>query len=372
MEACFKRKCDQHTIFYILLPLLVLIFQLQVKAGDSLTSPEFKPHGKPIITVFGNFDYNATKDADKQYRFWIGRAYLGYEYNYSRQFSGKIVIDVGRPTTVGEIVVTDSLGNELNVSNSSNEGSYYTMSLKFASLQWKPDEHFKIQVGAVLQNHFITQEKFWGYRYLAETFQDRYFKIPSSDLGLIAYYSPNKYFSLDFALTNGEGFRFDQDAYGDVKLAAGIDIIPVKGLQTRFYTDFTSSDDPEKPYSQQLFSVFAGYKFRAKFRIGGEFNYRKNHQFKGNHDLFGGSVYGSYCFRKNLEVFVRYDDLSANYLDGGAHNWYYDNTGKALITGIHFCPVEKINLSLNYQGWIPDNTDINHQHHILFSFEYNL
>lgn len=336
------------------------------------TDTIFKPSGKPIIQVFGNFDYNATRDVDKKYGFWFGRAHFGYEYQYNRQFSGKIVIDAGRPASIGKILVSDSAGNQFDVVSNSKEGSYYTMTLKFASIEWKPVESFKLQAGAVLQNHYMTQEKFWGYRYVAETFQDRYFKIPSSDLGLIAFYSPSKYFNFDFAVTNGEGFRFDQDAYGDVKLAAGIDFMPLKGLQTRFYTDYTRSDNPEKPSAQQLFSVFAGYKFKSKFRLGGEFNYRKNHQFQGNKDLFGGSIFGSFAIRNNLEVFIRYDDLTANYLDGGAHNWYYDNTGKALITGLHFSPLEKINLSLNYQGWKPDNSDISQQNHILFSFEYKL
>jgi hypothetical protein len=85
------------------------------------------------------------------------------------------------------------------------------MTLKFASLQWQPNEHFNVQVGGVLQNHYITQEKFWGYRYVAPTFQDKYYGISSSDLGLIAYYKANEKFGFDVALTNGEGFRFDQD-----------------------------------------------------------------------------------------------------------------------------------------------------------------
>jgi len=33
------------------------------------------------------------------------------------------------------------------------------MNLKFASLEWKPSEHFKMQAGAVLQNHYMTQER---------------------------------------------------------------------------------------------------------------------------------------------------------------------------------------------------------------------
>lgn len=149
----------------------------------------FKPSGKPIIQVFGNFDLNATKDAQKLYGFWFGRAHFGYEYQFSKQLSGKIILDIGRPTTVGQISVTDAAGNQLNVNNTSKEGSYYTMTLKFASLQWKPNEHFNVQAGGILQNHYMTQEKFWGYRYIAPTFQDKYFGIPSSDLGLIAFYN---------------------------------------------------------------------------------------------------------------------------------------------------------------------------------------
>ena len=152
--------------------------------------------GKPIIQVFGNFDYNATKGVEKKYSFWFGRALFGYEYSFNKQFSGKIVLDIGRPTTVGQIEVTDTAGYNFVVTNSSKEGSYYTMTLKFASLEWKPNEHIRIQAGGILQNHYITQEKFWGYRYLAETFQDRYYKIPSSDLGAIGYFTVNKKIAL--------------------------------------------------------------------------------------------------------------------------------------------------------------------------------
>ena len=328
--------------------------------------------GKPIVQVFGNFDYNATRDAQKKYAFWFGRAHLGYEYQFSKQFAGKLVIDMGRPTTVGQIEVTDTAGNQLDVSNASKEGSYYTMTLKFASLEWRPNDHIRIQAGGVLQNHYITQEKFWGYRYLAETFQDRYYRIPSSDLGVIAYFTINDKFSFDMAVTNGEGFRFDQDAYGDVKMAAGIDYNPFHGLQTRFFYDYTKSENPSKAADQQLFSFFTGYKFKEKFRIGGEYNYRKNNLNIISHNLFGFSLYGSYAVFKNIELFARFDQLQANTIDGEIHNWYYQSTGKGYISGIHYNPVKGINVSLNYQGWQPDESDLDFQHHILLSFEYKL
>lgn len=81
----------------------------------------------------------------KQYGFCFGRAHFDYEYQFNEKVLGKIIIDVGRPTTDGNIIVTDSSGNNLNVSNTSKEGSYYTMTLKFASLEWKPNEHIKFK-----------------------------------------------------------------------------------------------------------------------------------------------------------------------------------------------------------------------------------
>ena len=332
----------------------------------------FKSSGKPIIQVFGNFDYNASRDAQKKYAFWFGRAHFGYEYQYSKHWSGKVIIDAGRPTTVGTITVQDSVGNNFQVSNTSKEGAYYTMNLKFACLEWKLNEYFKIQAGAVLQNHYMTMERFWGYRYVAETFQDRYYKMPSSDLGFIAYYKAKEKVGFDVALTNGEGFRFDQDPYGDVKMAAGLDFNPFKGLQTRVFYDYLKSKDPSKPAEQQLFSAFVGYKHGDKFRIDAEYNYRKNNSNIPHHDLFGYSVYGSYRIFNKIEYFVRYDHLMSNKIYGYTHVWNYNGDGQAIITGLHFSPVTNVNLSLNYQGFIHENPNMATQHHVLLSFEYKL
>lgn len=133
---------------------------------------------------------------------------------------------------MGELTVTSSSGDTLNVSSTSKEGSFYTMTLKFASLEWRINDLVTLQAGSILQNHYMTQERFWGYRYLAPTFQDKYFGIPSGDLGAIVFFKVNESVGFDMAVTNGEGFRFDQDEYGNVKIAGGIDINPVKGFQT--------------------------------------------------------------------------------------------------------------------------------------------
>jgi predicted porin len=196
--------------------------------------------------------------------------------------------------------------------------------------------------------------------------------MPSSDLGFITYIKPNEKIGFDFALTNGEGFRFDQDNYGDVKLAAGFDYNPIKGLQTRVFYDYLKSKDPLKPAEQQLFSIFAGYKLADKFRLGAEYNYRKNHLNVSNQDLFGYSIYGTYHISRRFEYFLRYDNLSSNKKTNQTQVWNYNADGQGIITGLHFSPVTNINVSINYQGFIPENSDLNLQHHILFSFEYKL
>lgn len=345
-----------------------VLYRTMAQTPDST----FKPSGKPIIQVFGNFDYNATHNAKKTYGFWFGRAHFGYQYQFSEKLSGKIIIDAGRPTTVGQLTVTSSSGDTLNVSNTSKEGSYYTMTLKFASLEWKINNAITLQAGSILQNHYMTQERFWGYRYLAPTFQDKYYGMPSGDLGIIGYFRINEIVGFDMALTNGEGFRFDQDEYGDVKIAGGVDFNPIKGLQTRLYTDYTKSDNPLKPAEQQLFSIFAGYKFDNKFRIGAEYNYRKNHLNIKNHNLYGLSVYSSAWVAKNVELFCRFDQLQSNTISGDAQSWYYSGIGNAYIAGIHYNPVKGVNISLNYQGWNPKDSSVDFQNHIVLSFEYKL
>lgn len=167
--------------------------------------------GRVLVHVFGGYKYENMSNVSG---FSINRAHLGYAYQFDKQFSAKIILDRGRASTVHDISVQDSSGNYLDVERSDSEGSYYTMTLKFASLEWKATNRLRFQIGAVLQNHYITQERFWGYRYVAPTFQDRYFKTPSGDLGLIGLYKINDRSGFDLAVYNGEGFRKSQDDEG--------------------------------------------------------------------------------------------------------------------------------------------------------------
>jgi len=325
---------------------------------------------KPVIQVFGNFEYNPTRDVSKDYSFWFGRAHLGLQYQFNKNWSAKIIIDRGKPTTVGRISVTDSAGNAFLVSNTSKEGAMNTMFLKFASLQWKVNDHLTLEGGAILQNHYITQEKFWGYRFVAETYQDRYYGIPSSDLGMIAYYKFSRKIGIDAAITNGEGPRIDQDNNGSIKTAAGIDFTPDDHLIARIYYHHNASGVPGRNTAEQLYSLFAGYRLKDIFRLGGEFTRVDGYKNYENLASWGYSLYGSLAANKTTSIFLRFDRLIFHEPD---HlNVDIPASGNAFIGGIAFIPVQGITLSLNYQGFDFDRPAKQTEHRLLASFEYKL
>jgi hypothetical protein len=202
---------------------------------------------------------------------------------------------------------------------------------------------------------------------VAQTFQDLYWKIPSSDLGFIAYYKINNVFSVDAALTNGEGPRVKQDVSGKVELAGGLDINPSQKVQTRIYYHNRQSGDAGEA-TEQLFSVFAGYKPTTKFRVGGEFNYMDNLNNISGLESYGYSIYSAYHIVENTQLFVRYDRLLYDLNGNTIANIKGD--GNAVMGGISYSPAKGVNVSLNYQGWLPDQSDNNHENNILMSMEY--
>lgn len=349
--------------------IIVVVILLWINPVNALAQDSTR--FKPIVQVFGRAVFDLDNEAEKLYGFSFDRAHIGFSMNLASEWSAKVIIDRGRPTTVGSISVLDSSGQQLSVQSNYSEGAFYTMALKFATLEWKPSEKFRIQGGAVLQNHYITQERFWGLRYIAETFQDRYFKTPSSDLGFIAYYNISKKWSLDFALTNGEGFRSDQDAFGKIKLAGGVGFKPTKNFETRIFYDYKKTGDTIHSGEEQTVSFFAGYKKPNHFRIGVDANYRINHQHYRAKDIYGFTVFAAKQIANKTEFFLRYDQM----LEGTANThllaWKnYVGPGKAIIGGIHFVPANGVALSVNYQGWFSDIDGIDSQHRILLAFEY--
>ncbi|MFW6227083.1 MAG: rhodanese-like domain-containing protein [Bacteroidota bacterium] len=317
----------------------------------------------PIVQVFGSAAYDIE---NKRYGYSFGRAHLGFQYQFNKDWSAKVIIDRGRATTIDNITVADSTGNMLNVDYTSREGSYYTMWLKFASLRWQVNDRLSLVGGALLQNHYITQERFWEFRYVAQTFQDMYWHIPSTDLGFRANYKINDVFSIDAALTNGEGPRVKQDAFGKVKLAAGLDINTGEKFQSRIYYHHRATGT-DSLSTEQLFSFYAGYKPNHTFRIGGEFNYMENLHNASGTDSYGFSIYSSYRLFENTRLFIRFDRLMCDVANNSLSE---EKDGNAIIGGVSYSPAKEIKLSLNHQVWFSGKENNGPENNILFSMEY--
>lgn len=342
---------------------------ISVNAENLTNDTIFKPSGKPIAQVFGNFYLNVNP-IHNIYGFNFSRAHFGYEYQFSKQIMARVVLDAGRPTDVGPIFVTDSSGNPMIVNDFSSKGAYYTIFLKFAFIEWAPSKKFKIQVGSVVQNHFMAQEKMWKYRFVAPTFQDKYFRTPSGDLGAIAYFKPIEMLGFDFAITNGEGFRSDQDMFGDVKVAAGVDVIINKNFENRLYYDFEKSRNPSVSDLQQTVSFYSGFKWKDKFRIGIDLNLRMNHKNNIKQDVFGYSLFSSFQWNKRWSAFARLDQLTSNRAQILSEVAYYTLDGLGFIGGVSYSPIQKVNLAINYQGFMYDNRNIGSSNSINLSFEF--
>ena len=100
-----------------------------------------------------------------------------------------------------------------------------------------------------------------------------------------------------------------------------------------------------------IFSGFAGYRIKH-FRIGAEYNHQLNYKFNNGHNRYGYSLYSTYSFSDQWEIFARYDQLYSNILPDEEVPWNLDKDGRALIAGVQFTPIRYVHLALNYQDWV--------------------
>ncbi|OFX84276.1 MAG: hypothetical protein A2W99_00720 [Bacteroidetes bacterium GWF2_33_16] len=289
---------------------------------------EFKPSGKPIVTIFSNA-HTTFVDGINTSAFEVLRGYLGYEYYFSPEFSTKIIFDVADPEN----------GSKLQM----------TAILKNAFLNYKRG-NLNVNFGLIGLNLFATQEKNWGYRYMMKPFLDEYGFGTSADLGANMDYKFADFISVDFTIMNGEGYKNLQsdDTY---KAGFGVTITPVKNLDIRFYTDYMKQD-----FAQQSYAFFAGYK-ADKFRVGAEYNMQMNNKMIENNDLLGTSIYSTFFISKKVGIFGRFDYLTSSTLKGQSDPWNLSKNGQAYVIGFEYSPVKGVKLAPNFRGWNPaDNS----------------
>ena len=264
--------------------LLFLIMLSILGVGNAQkTTNEFQPHGKPLAKLFTNY-HTTFKDSKSLSQFQLKRAYFGYAYKFSHNWSAKVLLDVGDPG-VGKF----------------KETAY----LKNAYFKYKKD-HLTVSFGLIGTTQFKTSEKIWGNRYIFKSFQDANKFNSSADLGVNLDYKFAEFISADFTITNGEGYKqIQKDSV--FRYAIGTTIKPVENVTARFYADITG----EKT-KQESFSAFLSYN-NKQLMVATEYNFQKNHKLVEGGDMYGASIFSSFKTGKKLKLFARFDILkSAN------------------------------------------------------------
>lgn len=306
-----------------ILTLIILIPALNVGAQSDNS---FTPYGKPFALVFTNVNYSFNQAGNTK-AFEVNRAYIGYEYFFSKNISSKVNIDVADPG-VGKLQMTAFIKN--------------------AFVQYK-NNNFSARIGMITVDQFNLQEKQWGYRYIYKSFQDAYNFGPSADLGAGFEYSPSKIISLDFSVLNGEGYKKIQSDSA-FKATIGLTLRPFKGFVMRGYYDVMKNN-----YAQTSTALYAGYTIK-NFKAGVEYNIQKNNGMINGHDFSGISVYTSLGLAKKFSIFTRYDYLESFVPDNATDPWNISKDGQLFMTGFDYSPTTGVRIAPTFLGWSPHDT----------------
>jgi opacity protein-like surface antigen len=294
---------------------LLVFFLLSVSAQEE----SFKPTGKAFVKVFSNFNSTIT-DGTTASEFELQRAYFGYEYKLSKEFSGKLNIDIGDPG-VGKLQMTAYIKN--------------------AYIQYKTGK-LAVQFGLIGTTAFKTMEKLWGNRYIEKSFQDLNKFNASADLGFSVNYGITDWLSADLIVVNGEGYKSLQ-ADNQFLTGLGLSITPVDAITLRGYYDRMGTENTEATIAAAL-----GYKSK-KIVAAAEYNIKQNVGNTEGKDMSGASVYANYSASKKMKVFARYDMLSSIALTGETVNWNNSKDGNLLMAGLEYSPVKGLKLAPNFR-----------------------
>ena len=175
---------------YVLIQIALLVF------SGFIYSQTQEGSGKPIMEIITDFHLDLN-DTAKTTGFGISRAYFGYNYLPGKNFSCKIILNIGTP-------------EDLPKPAAPRRYAFF----REASVTYAKDK-IKVSFGIVTTKHFIYLQQFWGKRFIATEFEVRNKYGYIADLGVVLDYKFNDKLSGDVAVTNGEG-------YSEIQLDNGV------------------------------------------------------------------------------------------------------------------------------------------------------
>ncbi|MCU0461710.1 MAG: hypothetical protein MUF36_06820 [Bacteroidales bacterium] len=306
------------------LPALVLFaFLSQAASGQTNES-----YGKPIAEIFTDFHVNFN-DTLKHTGFDLNRAYLGWHFIPGGKISGKVIINIGSP-------------DDLATGSTPRRYAY----CREASLIWS-DEKLTVSAGVTGTRIFEFQQRFWGKRYVANTYQSINGYGFIADLGFVIDYKFNDVWKADLSVMNGEGYS-NLQLDDNLRASLGLTITPASGLAFRIYGDIQDAGGLWQPVAV----VFAGYK-NDLITIGGEISYKSNIDCNRGHHAWGVSSTGGINLTQKLELFGRYDYSTSVTLGKDIMKWNYLKDGSFVIIGMQYILSPYAKIALNYQGRYP-------------------
>jgi hypothetical protein len=317
--------------------LLILPF---ISEAQNSTQIVYKDHTSYVFgQIFSGFYVGLNDNYKPQAAFQFKQGIIGYKHTFKNKVSGLIMLDVTRTTHFSSLA--DTSGNVVPLDYF--EGSKYTAYLKMAEIKWIINEHFALRFGQLLNTQYLTfQDKFWGFRYVDVTFQEKYrFGMPA-DFGAQIDYKLDDKLLLQVSVVNGEGpFRY-QDMLSKFLYSGNIQYSPLKNFTLKLYMGLESAPDTGNYVkSKKILSFFTGYK-NKKFGIGTEANYVKDYKYIEGIDKYGFSFYGFVTVTSKLVLLGRYDYLFQQFESSNLINQYY-------IAGVQYEPVQFLTTSLNFR-----------------------
>lgn len=302
-------------------------------AEESQKKDSLARKGSPIVHLFSHFSTDISSKPESA-GFDFTRAYFGYHYNFNEHFSGRIVIDAAVPQA------------------GSDRNSIY---LKNAYVTWT-DSRFTVDAGLLCLRQFIhTQENWWEKRYVTNSLTDRTGMFNGADYGIDFVYSPNSKVSLDFAFTNGEGFK-SLNRNTSFKYDLGILWKPCPALVFRCVGEwYTKSQnllpaDYTGPVGDQFISaVFAGAKI-GDLKLGVEGGMLWNKNFIRSQNMWCYSVYAIYNITEKFNVFARMDQTGSEKPLGTSWN---STDGFFTVAGAEYRFNDLLKISPNFRNLCP-------------------
>ena len=324
----------------------MLVSCFYVLSAQQDTLAENFPVTQPIVKMYSNF-HTGLNENDLSTAFEIRRVYLGYGYQMDRNFSGEVKLDIGSPN------------DESTYSRLRRYAFFKTANLKYQK------NKLTFKFGLIGLYTFKLQEKFWGKRYLYKSFQDEHDFGDAADIGAGIKYQFHPKVSVDFIVSNGEGYKKLQSDR-TYKEGVGLTMRPNDVFVFRVYYDVIH----KKEYQSTL-ATFMGIEY-DDYKLGLEYNQKTNRNFERGYMQYGFSTYLIWDFLPKLQLFARYDRLTSNIPVEEEIPWNIASDGTAVITGIEYQPIHHVKIALDYQDWYPWAMNKENRSYLYLNLKYAL